>query len=371
MIIKRLKLTNFRNYSACEQLWNEHINILYGLNAQGKSNLLEAICYLGLASSFRAAADTELIGWEEDYFYLEADIVSELSGRIHMSTAFNREKKRRWLIDHTPKTRLADTVGVFHTVVFAPEDINLIKGGPEMRRRYLNRQISQLDQEYCHRLIRYNHLVRQRNACLKSWEQHHDNEQLEIWNEQLLELGNSISLHRHRIIKDLAPLAAQMHENLSGGEQLQLRYVPSARASSGEYGENFDTLCARELYERGLKRVEQSEKLRGLSLCGPHRDEIIISVNNHSARDFCSQGQQRTAALSLKLAELELAARLRGEYPVLLLDDVFSELDKKRRRRILEQTVEKAQTFITSVDRVEDLPKAGLWQVKSGIISPL
>ncbi|NLF80326.1 MAG: DNA replication and repair protein RecF, partial [Clostridia bacterium] len=224
MIIKRLKLKNWRNYQKEEKRWHESVNVIYGANAQGKTNLLEAISYLGLASSFRDAADIDLIYRERDYFYLEADVFSQGEGDFTISAAMNRAKKRRWLVNGQPRQRLVDIVGMFHTVIFAPEDVYLVKGGPELRRRWLNRLISQLDPVYCRRLLTYNQVLRQRNACLRLAPEAMDEETLAVWDQQLIELGSEITLRRWQALTALAPLAEEQHARLSGGEKLSLRY---------------------------------------------------------------------------------------------------------------------------------------------------
>ena len=369
MLLTSLKLNNFRNYAAEELYWDERVNLLHGLNAQGKSNLLEAICYLGIASSFRGFGEADLIRWGEDYFFLEGRVSTENSGPLVLSAAANRQRQRRWKVNGEAKTRLSDVVGLFHTVSFAPEDIWLVKAGPEARRKYLNQQMSQLDREYCRTLISYNRVLRQRNACLRSWDSLADSkaqlqqaEQLSLWDEQLVSLGAPVALCRERVVSRLAPLAAQVHRSLSRGEELSLSYVNSfAKNESCK-----DKTGAEQAFRQELARVARSEQLRGLSLAGPHRDELAISLNGRPAREFASQGQQRTAALSLKLAELELARQLRGYYPVLLLDDVLSELDQHRRKEILSLVVGKTQTFISAVSG--DLPSiAGKkWKIEAG-----
>ena len=362
MIIKRLKVDNFRNYEKEELTWDEKLNLLYGMNAQGKSNLLEAVSYLGIASSFRGAPEQDLIRFGQPYFYLEADIVSEKEGPLRISAAANRSRQRRWTVNRAPRTRLTDLVGLFHTVIFAPEDIALVKDGPEARRRYLNRQMSQLDREFCRCLMDYNHVLRQRNACLKAWEEHRDADTLESWSEQLLSLGGRIALFRQHTVEQLFPIAAEIHHQLSGGEELSLRYLCSATGKS-EVGSAEE---AESLYRAELQRLARSEQIRGMTLAGPHRDELGLFINGRSAKEYSSQGQQRTAALSLKLAELELARQIREEYPVLLLDDVLSELDAVRRKQILAMTLDKTQTFITATEGDFSLKSGKKWRIEDG-----
>jgi DNA replication and repair protein RecF len=364
MIIKKLKLENWRNYYQTEICFDEKINLIHGANAQGKTNLLEAISYLGLASSFRNSQETDLINNDQQYFYLEAELLSQIKGKITISAAMDRSKKRKWLVNHQPSHRLLDIIGIFHTVVFSPEDIYLVKGSPQLRRRWLNRQISQIDPLYCRQLLVYNQVLKQRNACLKNWQQHSDDEALAIWDQQLVDSGSRICQQRNQSIKDLNQLAKELHQELSGGEELSLFYQNSIAARE----EIADIEQLAQKFAAELAARAEAERFRGLTLVGPHRDDIGILLNQLPARDFASQGQQRTLAISLKLSELELAYKHKGEYPVLLLDDVLSELDGQRRQRIL-RLPEQIQTFITAA--IDDLPlntgKKLLVKAKDGI----
>ncbi|MBR5430066.1 MAG: DNA replication/repair protein RecF [Firmicutes bacterium] len=371
MRLRYLKVDNFRNYAAEELYWDEQINLLHGLNAQGKSNLLEAVCYLGIATSFRGAAEQELIRWGEDYFFLAGQVEREREGRLDLSAAANRCRQRRWRVNGEPRHRLSDVVGLLHTVIFAPEDIQLVKAGPDSRRRFLNQLLSQLDQDYCRLLISYNRVLRQRSALLKQWEWQDgekaaaQEEQLSLWDRQLIDLGAPVALRRQQTIARLSQIAADLHRGLSGGEELALVYENSACP----HEQAADAEQIKESFRTELDRVARSERQRGLSLSGPHRDEISVLLDGKPARSFGSQGQQRTAALSLKLAELELAREVRGEYPVLLLDDVLSELDAERRRAIMRLAVGKTQTFITAVEG--DLPRISgkKWLVEAGRVT--
>ncbi|MDO4582396.1 MAG: DNA replication/repair protein RecF [Bacillota bacterium] len=366
MKINELSIENFRNYQQEQLTFDAEINIICGDNAQGKTNLLEAISYLSIASSFRAAADQELLGQGKDYFYLQGEIESRRDGQLSISAGMDAERQKRWRINGEVKKKLADIVGVFHTVSFIPDDINIVKAGPGLRRRYLNCQMSQLYPEYCQLLLRYNHLLKQRNADLRNQGENIDEAVLAEWDAQLIELGTAITLRRRDTLRRLQPLAAAIHEKLSGGEQLTLAYHSALCGRQGEDGGE-DELTARFVAE--LARWRKSELQRGLTLIGPHRDDILIGVDGQPAREMASQGQQRTAALSLKLAELRLAAQIRGEEPVLLLDDVMSELDDKRRQHLLTQLGGQAQTFISGAGELGELRGRGKrWYVVKGRI---
>ena len=365
MLLKRLRLDNFRNYSREELLPDPEVNLIYGANAQGKSNLLEAVSYLGMASSFRSALDQELIRYEQDYFYLESEGESETQGQLRISAAYSREKKRKWTVNGQPKKRLTDVVGLFHSVVFAPEDIYLVKAGPEHRRRYLNRQMSQNEREYCRLLLSYNHVLKQRNACLKKAGGNQVPEELAAWDRQLTAYGSAVIAGRQRTVAQLIPLAAELHSRLSGGETLALVYQDQLLAKAAGALDK-EELAA--VFGQELARLRQAELARGLTLIGPHRDDLLVLLNDRPARDYASQGQQRTLALALKLAELELARVLTGEYPLLLLDDVLSELDEDRRRQIISLVSGKTQTFISAVDGACPVRADAKWEVRNGEI---
>ncbi|MDO4732382.1 MAG: DNA replication/repair protein RecF [Bacillota bacterium] len=348
MQIESIYIDGFRNYGRAELGFSPGLNLIWGANAQGKSNLLEAICYLGLASSFRLAPDPELIRHEQEYFYLRGNIRRQ-DGPLLLEAAAGRGKKRKWKVDGEARLKLAEVVGLFHTVIFAPEDIWLVRSGPEQRRRYLNRQLAQAYRSYCRDQLLYSHILKQRNACLKACrgeERLLDREQLSLWDQQLAETGARVAACREAAVEQLAPRAAEIHAQLSGGEELSLQYANIAAGKSG--GKSADEI--REHFLSELERLRPNEIYRGMSLCGPHRDDLLIRLDGRPARDFASQGQQRTAALSLKLAELELARSIRGEYPVLLLDDVLSELDQNRSAQVLAYVADKGQTFISAVD---------------------
>ena len=366
MLLHRLRLDFFRNYINQDITFDSQINLIYGENAQGKSNLLEAVSYLSAASSFRGAKDWELINFSKDYFYIEGEMTSKEEGRFTLSAAANTEGRHRWLLNREPKTLLSDVVGLLHTVVFAPEDIYLIKSGPASRRRWLNRQMSQNSSEYFRLLMVYNQILKQRNACLKALQKGGDEEELSAWDQQFLKCAINIMALRFFNVRELDHWMQTIHARLSGGEEARLVYEsdlagvmetniqPPVTDNTADENLRLEEI----LLSRGqqlLRKNRYREILAGHSLVGPHLDELRVVVDNKPARGFASQGQQRTLALSLKLAELELAQQKRGEYPLLLLDDVLSELDDKRRQHILAYVGDKTQTFITAVSDANPL----------------
>ena len=365
MILKHINIVNFRNYCQAQVKWHDQVNLLYGDNAQGKSNLLEAICFLSLTTSFRAAGETELIYNQEPYLYVEGAVQGADKGDFTISAAYSRDKRRKWKVDGVERRR-GGLVGLLHTVMFSPEDVDLIKAGPLQRRRFLNRQISQLYPEHCRQLLRYNRIVTQRNSCLRMLQQQENTaaaaEALIIWDQQLVQCGAAIIWQRRQVLQQLNPLAAEFHGELAAQEKLELRYKSFAGAV-----EAADQTEISELFLAELKRLNAAERARGATLVGPHRDDILISIDGVPGKGYASQGQQRTAALACKLAELELAYTHKGEWPLLLLDDVLSELDEKRRQALLKKIDGGAQTFIASTHALP-LINGQVWKIEDAKI---
>ena len=360
MWIEKLRLSNWRNYRETEIVFDPGINLICGDNAQGKTNLLEAVSYLGLASSFRGSADTDLINKESDFFYLKADLYREDMGNISVSAAMDKRGKRKWQINGEPRRRLADIIGICHSVIFSPDDIYLIKGGPDKRRRWLNRQLAQNDTFYCRDMLSYNKILRQRNALLKAWSGNPQPDILAAYDEQLVLYGSRVIYARNQACSQLQQLAADIHQGLSGGEELEIIYKSQLISKDSE--NTLEEIGS--FYKKRLADHETAEQIRGITLVGPHRDEIGLNINKAAAKDFASQGQQRTLAVSLKLAELEWARMIKGEYPILLLDDVLSELDEDRKRRILDLP-EHTQIFITAAGRDFGGLKGKQWLVEA------
>lgn len=349
MRLNRLLIHNFRNYGKEELLWHPKVNIIRGFNAQGKSNLLESIAYLSLASSFRGATDTELIHFERDFFHIQGDILHEgrVPEEIRLSVGFSRNKRKSWKVNEQSRRRLGEILGHFHSVIFSPDDLYLVKSGPLARRRYLNRQMIQLYPDFYSLLLKYNQVLKQRNFLLKKGYYGCSKEEVRPWSHQLAAYAAPIYRRRLEILNELSKIAADFHQQLCREEVLTVEYRGFLPA------EEISALNDQELaqaFESSLEENWEREKARGVTSIGPHRDDLEICINGISARRFGSQGQQRSAALSLKLAELDLAHQIKGEYPVLLLDDVMSELDIQRRSQLLALTSSKAQLFITATD---------------------
>ncbi|MGI6235827.1 MAG: DNA replication/repair protein RecF [Christensenellales bacterium] len=368
MHILSLLLNNFRNYNEKKIEFHPHVNIVMGMNAQGKSNLLEAIHYLSIFSSFRNSKDREMIKWGQSYFYLEGKIVKN-NGEYLLSAGYHEENKKILKVNGSQRKKIRDLLGVFNSVVFSPEDLNIIKNGPSARRRFLDQEMIQLFPSYYHALIQYQKILGQRNNLLREIRIHKKKDDLlPIWSQQLLQHGSKIIKKRFEVLKKLTPLARLTHRKITNGaEELDLNYY------SLEMGreENLKTASLEKIqniYFTQLEKFRSLEMERGITLIGPHRDDLIITINGIDARKFGSQGQQRTAALSLKIAELELVKSEIGEYPVLLLDDVMSELDQTRRNHLMQYIGNKVQTFITTTDFDFKQKEGNLIQISQGEI---
>lgn len=349
MDLTRLVLKQFRNYPALTWEPRGGINVLVGNNAQGKTNLLEAVYYLSAFSSPRTYADAELVLWGQDSFYLQG-LFQKKTDSFSMEVGFAAQGgKKEIRLNRQVLPRHSEAMGMVNTVLFTPEDLYLVKGYPQVRRNFLDREILQVNPAYGQYLLRYQKVLRQRNRFLKEmWQGGRGDKgpELEVWDRQLVETGSYILHKRKEFIKKLSLLARLQHRKLTAGqEELSLQYVSSLEKLNSQ--ENFSREMMMEIFLAGLAALAGEEKNRGMTLAGPHRDDLDIRINQHQARIYGSQGQQRTAALSLKLAQVELIYGEKGTYPILLLDDVFSELDRERQKCLLSLIRGKVQTFIT------------------------
>jgi len=361
LFIKSLVLRNFRNYPSLNIHWDPGTNMITGANAQGKSNLLEAINYLSTGASFRGGRDQDIIRWQQPFFFAEGE-VSKRDGDFTVSAGFTREGKKVVKVNGNPRKKLSDFVGTLNTVTFSPEDLDIVKSSPARRRKYLDGEMVQLFPYFLHQLWEYQKIVAQRNNLLKEISEGRSKAALlEIWDDQLAEAGSKIIRRRLDVLRKLAPLARLMHRKITAGqEELEILY---AGAEEESVLRPASLPAIKGILLEKMLAVRGKEMGRRLSLVGPHRDDLKLVVNKVDAHQFGSQGQQRTVALSLKLAEMELMMGETGEYPVLLLDDVLSELDEQRRGQLLEVIGRRVQTFITATDADFGLVSAQL-QIK-------
>lgn len=345
MKVESLKLVNYRNYGKLELNLHDKLNIFIGANAQGKTNILEAVYYAACGSSFRSNTDSELISWNEQVGSISLgfrrfDVPNQLD------FAFYRDK-RRTISSNGQRITVKDLIGSLNAVLFSPDDLQLIKGSPALRRRFLDMEISQASPAYYRELVNYNHLLQQRNSLLKAIrEKKAQKSMLDFWNPQLSASAAKITSKRLASVQKFNMLANLMQRRISGNEEnLSLCYQLKG-AEEGNIAENLEIW-----YNNMLGHLGDEEIYRGVTGIGPHRDDIIISVNGINLRSFGSQGQQRTGVLSMKLSELEFIRSETGEYPILLLDDVMSELDATRRQQLLNFIErEGIQTLITATD---------------------
>ena len=353
MKINKIYAVNFRNYGACNLDFSSMINVFYGQNAQGKTNILEAIFYSAFGMSHRTFTEEDLLklGCKEMAVGVEYDSFSGLHEiKIKKFQQLGRNKKEIFL--DGAKVKPKEHYGSLNAVMFSPEDLQLVKGEPSLRRRFFDMQIAQTDPIYYDLLVKYNRVVQQRNKLLKEIR---DNEgsstQLQPWNKEFIALATAIAKKRQLALEKLKVIAGEIYASITGNKEiLTIKY--ELKANNGEllYPEN-DFEDWEIFYTQKLAERERIDILRGNTGIGPHRDDIVLLLNDMSLKSFGSQGQQRSGALALKLSQLEYVRREIGEFPILLLDDVMSELDHSRRAQLLMFIDGKVQTFITVNDR--------------------
>ncbi len=335
MKIKSLKLKNFRNYDLLYLDFDSSTNIFYGNNAQGKTNILEAVYLSGTTKSHRGTKDRDLIQFGEDESHIEVTVdKKDISYQIDMHLKKNSPKGIA--VNKVPIRKASDLFGIINIVFFSPEDLNIIKNGPSERRRFIDLELSQLDKIYLNHLSNYHRIVNQRNHLLKGLKDVSKQESLmqtlDVWELQLIQYGNEIIERRKKFIEEINEIISIIHNKLTGGnEEIKLSYEPS----NGDLN-----------LEQALKKNRERDfRIKSTSV-GPHRDDICFFVGDLDIRRFGSQGQQRTAALSLKLSEIEIVKKKTNDMPILLLDDVLSELDKYRQNYLLD-SIHDIQTLIT------------------------
>lgn len=332
MVIKSMSLQNYRNYKTLSLDFDPNTNIFYGDNAQGKTNILEAVYVSGTTKSHRSSRDRELICFSEEEAHIRTLLEKQgIEHKIDMHLRKNRTKGIA--IDGIPIKRASELFGIIHFVFFSPEDLSIIKNGPSERRRFLDMELCQLDKIYLHHLSNYNKTVLQRNRLLKEISFRPDyRDVLEVLDAQLVKYGTQLITGRRRFTKDLNEIIRRIHRQLTGGmEEMILEYEANTEEHS---------------FADQLAQSMERDQRQKTTTTGPHRDDLSFVVNGIDIRRFGSQGQQRTAALSLKLSEIELVKRVIHDTPVLLLDDVLSELDSNRQNYLL-NSIRNVQTMIT------------------------
>ena len=332
MILKSIELKNFRNYEDLDLKFDSGTNILFGDNAQGKTNILEAAYVSGTTKSHKGSRDKDMIRFGEDESHIRT-IVEKQGKEYQLDIHLKKNRSKGIAINKVPIKKASELFGILNMVFFSPEDLNIIKNGPSERRRFLDAEICQLDKIYLSDLTRYNKILMQRNRLLKDM-QHQPQlmETLPVWDMQLVEYGKRLIRRRRQFVEELSEIVTGIHRNISGKrEELVLRYEPNIDA---------------EFLEDELNRVRKKDRKYAQTSVGPHRDDISFFIRGVDIRKFGSQGQQRTSALSLKLSEIELVRQTIHDTPVLLLDDVLSELDSNRQNYLL-NSIHDIQTMIT------------------------
>lgn len=351
MWIKKLKLNNFRNYQTQEIEFDKNINIIYGENAQGKTNIIESIFLSSVGKSFRTNKEKELIKFNENFCNVEIDYEkSDRDGNIKIDIS----TKKNIYINKIKIKKLSELLGNIHTVIFTPDDINILKGGPENRRKFLNIMISQLRPKYMHIYSLYNKALEERNNYLKKIKQENASEEmLEIWDEQLISYGKIISEYRKEFIDKIKNKIKIIHKNITGEkEEIKINYLTDCLDENN--------------YRELLKQRKKLDIIKGYTTRGIHRDDFQIFINDILVNVYGSQGQHRTAILSLKISELQVVNDEIGENPILLLDDFMSELDENRRSNFIEN-IKDTQVIITCTEKFEiNNTNAKYFKVKEG-----
>ena len=344
MIIKEITLRNFRNYRETTLLPHEGVNLFFGANGAGKTNLLEAIHYCALGKSHRVTADQSAVRMGEPFGVCDVTVFSGgVRRKISIRLVPNEINKKTIMIDSRKIQRFSDMMGCLQCVIFSPEDLGLIKEGPSLRRRYLDMMISQINRGYFITLQQYRAGLEQRNALLKNVRSgdRSDSRMLDVFEQAMAAPAAVIVAERKRIIDLLSGLSADTYRNISGMDREEFRIGYHSTLREAENVEN--------AFREQMAESREDDLRTGVTSIGPHRDDLTLSLNKKNMKIFASQGQIRTAALSLKLAQMKALRKIGGESPVLLLDDVMSELDKNRRMRLVSE-ISDYQTFIICTD---------------------
>lgn len=361
MYLNEIQLQNFRNYETQNVKFHPKVNIITGNNAQGKTNLLEAIYIMSLGKSFRTNRDSEMIGFDKDYCSAKSITVKN-NDQIEIEIRYS-VKQKQIKIDGVPMQKNIDLLEHVYTVIFSPEDLKIVKGEPEKRRKFIDRELCQLKPIYYKNLGRYKKIIQHRNILLKNKEL--DKQVLDVWNEELVEYGSRIILERNYFIQKLNRISKDLHHKITNGkENLEIFY--ESNLSVG-----FDLKEQKEVFLDALQKNIKNDLFHGSTGIGPHKDDLKISIDGIDIRRFGSQGQQRTAALSLKLAEISLIKEETKEDAILLLDDVLSELDGERQSFLLNRLKE-IQIFITTTEigqtLLKNMPDGFIFAVKNGTV---
>ena len=377
MFIKELEIKNFRNYKELNIIFNSDKVLFIGKNAQGKTNLLEAVYYLSSLNSFRSKSDNELINWKENFCNIKAKI-KKLELDIELEIDINPPNRKKLKVNGINKNKTEEFLNNFSTVCFTVNDLLLLRGTPDDRRKWLDCAICQIYPAYVERISKYNKIRIQKNNYLKNLKGNFNTDltMLDIWNEQLAITGSNITFIRINFLYELQKIAQLKHNEISNNENLSITYNSSiigdiSALKKFEYNSEYILNS----FKNVLEEKKQEEIIRSQSIIGPNRDDISFFINENEAKKFASQGQQRTIVLALKLSELELIKQKTKTNAVLLLDDVLAELDALRQNFLLNAIGDNTQTIITSVDTLhfknEYLKNVEIFEIKNNSVSKI
>ena len=344
MKLTNLQLQNFRNYESVQLEFTDGVHVFIGENAQGKTNLMESIYALAMTKSHRTTNDKELIGWNKEFATIKGTI-EKTTTKTNLELQFSKKGKIA-KVNYLEQKRLSSYLGNLNVILFAPENLTLVKGSPQNRRKFVDMELGQMSSLYLYDLVEYNRVLKQRNTYLKQLaiKKKQPDEYLDVLSEMLSELASKIVFHRLDFMKQLEALAIPIHDQLSlGREKFSVSYQATIPLEDG-----LTPSQMKEIYMNQFKKNQTREADQATTLIGPHRDDLIFYLNEVPVQTYGSQGQQRSTVLSLKLAEIELMKLSTGEYPLLLLDDVLSELDDDRQTHLIKAIENKVQTFITT-----------------------
>ena len=373
MKINKLHLLNFRNYEDCYVDFKDTVTVFYGKNGQGKTNILESIFYSSFGLSHRTNKEDEMMKFSAEGMAVFSDFQKEDGVHsIKIKRFWDNGKIYKEIKIDGKKTTAKDHYSFLNTVMFSPEDLQIIKGDPALRRRFMDMEISQTDPTYYELLVRYRRLIKQRNSLLKVIrEKNQMQEQLDPWDEEISETGTKILIKRLKNIKRLKEISIPAFYNLSNkADSLEIKY--EVKGNNGElyYPEEKSFKTVKDFYLKSLKERRFKDIMQGSTGIGIHRDDLKTYINGADSRSFASQGQQRCCALALKISQIEYVKEVSGEYPVLLLDDVMSELDQYRRNQLITFINDKVQTIITVNDKtlIPDFGSNQYFYVEKGSI---
>ena len=369
MYLKHFIAQNYRNLEQFDVDFDPNVNIFIGQNAQGKTNLLEAIYFLALTRSHRTSSDKELIAFGQDFANISGHIYKSQVD-VSLRVLLSKKGKKVW-INRVEQAKLSKYVGQLNAILFSPEDLDLIKGAPSLRRRFMDQEFGQINAEYLYSAGKYKQVLQQKNNYLKQLASGaaHDTLFLDVLSDQLAGVAAEVIVRRFKFLHFLDNYAQNAYTSISSSnEKLKISYRPSVK----DITEDDDVETVYQKLLASFQKNKQMELLKKTTLSGPHRDDIEFKLDGKDAHLYGSQGQQRTIALSVKLAEIQLVHHLTSEYPLLLLDDVMSELDHSRQSALLNYIHGKTQTFITTTDLEgiswEIIKKPKVYRIKSGKI---